>query len=59
VLSKKKKKDRTSQVQYFNVNSTGETWVSFVNVETKEQPKQWININTPKKSLNKGYLPGS
>jgi hypothetical protein len=40
------------------VNS-GETWVSFVNVETKEQSKQWMHTHSPnkprkfKQSLNK------
>jgi hypothetical protein len=24
-----------------------ETWVSFVNVETKEQSKQWMHTNSP------------
>jgi hypothetical protein len=27
----------------------GETWVSFVNVETKEQSKQWMHIHSPNK----------
>jgi DNA-binding transcriptional MocR family regulator len=32
------------------VRLTGdETWVSFVNVETKEQSKQWINTHSPNK----------
>jgi hypothetical protein len=38
------------------------TWVSFVNVETKEQSKQWVHThstNKPKKSLNKRCLPES
>jgi hypothetical protein len=26
-----------------------ETWVSCLNVETKEQPKQWMHTNSPKK----------
>jgi hypothetical protein len=36
------------------------TWVSFVNVETKEQYKLWIHTYSPnnKKSLNEGCLPG-
>jgi hypothetical protein len=43
------------------VRVTGdETWVSFVNVETKDQSKQWMHTNSPKKSrksLNKRCLP--
>jgi type IV secretory pathway VirD2 relaxase len=32
------------------VRVTGdESWVSFVNVETKEQSKQWMHIHLPKK----------
>jgi hypothetical protein len=32
------------------VRVTGdETWVSFVNVETKEQPKQWLHTHSPDK----------
>jgi hypothetical protein len=32
------------------VRITGyETWVSFVNVETKEQSKQWIHTRSPNK----------
>jgi hypothetical protein len=32
------------------VRVTGdETWVSFVNVETKEQSKQWMHTHSPKK----------
>jgi hypothetical protein len=27
----------------------GETWVSFVNVQTREQSKQWIHTHSPKK----------
>jgi hypothetical protein len=27
----------------------GETWVSFVNVETKEQTKQWMHTHSPRK----------
>jgi hypothetical protein len=27
-----------------------ETWVSFVNVETKEQPKQWMHTHSPKQA---------
>jgi hypothetical protein len=34
-----------------------ETWVSFVNVETKEQSKQWMHTHSPSKSLNKLCLP--
>jgi hypothetical protein len=36
------------------VRVTGdETWVSYVNVETKEQSKQWMNIHqSRRKSLN-------
>jgi hypothetical protein len=32
-----------------------ETWVPFVNVETKRQSKHWMHINSPKKPkrLNK------
>jgi hypothetical protein len=26
-----------------------ETWVSFVNVETKEQSRQWMHIHSPNK----------
>jgi hypothetical protein len=26
-----------------------ETWVQFVNVETKEQSKQWLHTHSPKK----------
>jgi hypothetical protein len=38
-----------------------ETWVSFVNVETKEQSKQWMHTHSPNKpeSLNKCCLPES
>jgi hypothetical protein len=25
-----------------------ETWISFMNVETKEQPKQWMHTYSPK-----------
>jgi hypothetical protein len=33
------------------VRATGEeTWVSFVNVETKEQPKQWMHTHSPNKT---------
>jgi hypothetical protein len=28
-----------------------ETWVSVVNVETKEQSKQWMHAYSPKKSI--------
>jgi hypothetical protein len=37
-----------------------ETWVSFVNVGTKEQSKQWLHTHSPNKpkNLNKP-LPGS
>jgi hypothetical protein len=38
-----------------------ETWVSFVNVETKEQSKQWMHTHihqTSQKSLNKCLLEG-
>jgi hypothetical protein len=28
----------------------GETWVSFVNVQTKEQSKQWMHTHSPNKS---------
>jgi hypothetical protein len=28
---------------------TDETWVSFVNVETKEQSKQWMHTHSPNK----------
>jgi hypothetical protein len=44
------------------VRVTGdETWVSFVNVETKEQSKQWMHTHSPNKpkSSNKRYLPES
>jgi hypothetical protein len=38
------------------VQITGnETWVSFVNVETKEQSKQWMH-QTSQTSLNKSLL---
>jgi hypothetical protein len=33
-----------------------ETWVSFVNIETKEQSKQWMHTHSPnkaKKCINK------
>jgi hypothetical protein len=34
------------------VRVTGdETWVSFVNVETKEQSKQWMHTHSPNKSI--------
>jgi hypothetical protein len=39
-----------------------ETWVSFVNVESKEQSKQWIHTHThqtSQKTLNKVCLPES
>jgi hypothetical protein len=38
-----------------------ETWVSFVNVETKEQSKQWMHKHSSNKSknLNKRCLPKS
>jgi hypothetical protein len=43
--------------EFFNniVWATGdETWVTFVNVETKEQSKQWMHVHqTSQKSLNK------
>jgi hypothetical protein len=29
-----------------------ETWVSFVNVETKEQSKQWMHTHSPNKPKN-------
>jgi hypothetical protein len=29
-----------------------ETWVSFVNVETKEQSKQWMHTHSPNKPIN-------
>jgi hypothetical protein len=29
-----------------------ETWVSFVNVETKEQSKQWMHTHSPNKPRN-------
>jgi tagatose-1,6-bisphosphate aldolase len=37
------------------------TWVSLVNVETKEKSKQWMHTHSPNKlkSLNKCYLPES
>jgi hypothetical protein len=44
------------------VRVTGdETWVSFVNVVTKEQSKQWMHTHSPTKpkSLNKCCLPES
>jgi hypothetical protein len=44
------------------VQLTGdETSVSFVDVETKEQSKQWMHTQSPNKprSLNKCYLPES
>jgi hypothetical protein len=31
------------------VQVTDETWVSFVNVETKEQSKQWLHTHSPNK----------
>jgi hypothetical protein len=36
-----------------------ETWVSFVNTETKEQSKQWMHTHSSNKpkSLNKQCLP--
>jgi hypothetical protein len=36
-----------------------ETWASFVNVETKEQSKQWMHTHSPNKPkiLNKRRLP--
>jgi hypothetical protein len=35
---------------FFNHMITdGETWVSFVNAQTKEQPKQWVHTHSPKK----------
>jgi hypothetical protein len=35
------------------------TWILFVNVETKEQSKQWIHTHSPNKpeELLKNYLP--
>jgi acyl-CoA thioesterase len=41
------------------VRVTGdETWVSFVNAETKEQSKQWMHTHSPKKPRKfKRYLP--
>jgi hypothetical protein len=45
------------------VQVTGdETWVSFVNVEAKEQLNQWMHThssNKPKKSLNERCPPES
>jgi hypothetical protein len=44
------------------VQVTGdETWVSFVNVKTKEQPKQWMHTHSPNKpkNLNVVCLPES
>jgi hypothetical protein len=44
------------------VRVTGdENWGSFVNVETKQQSKQWMHRHSPNmpKSLNKRYLPES
>jgi hypothetical protein len=33
-----------------NVRVTGDkTWVSFVNVETREQSNQWLHIHSPNK----------
>jgi hypothetical protein len=29
--------------------TSDETWVSFVNVETKEQSKQWMHTHSPNK----------
>jgi hypothetical protein len=29
-----------------------ETWVSFVNAEIKEQPKQWMHTRSPNKPKN-------
>jgi hypothetical protein len=35
-----------------------ETWVSFMNVETREQPKQWMHAHSPNKLKNvKQYVP--
>jgi hypothetical protein len=38
-----------------HIGTSDETWVSFVNVETKEQSKQWMHTHSPNKpkSLNK------
>jgi hypothetical protein len=47
--------------QFLNhiVRVTGdETWVSIVNVETKEQSKQWMHTHSPNKP-SKHCLPGS
>jgi hypothetical protein len=36
--------------EFFNHTVTGdETWDSFVNVETKEWPKQWMHTHSPNK----------
>jgi hypothetical protein len=32
-----------------HIMTGGETWVSCMNVETKEQSKQWMHIHSPKK----------
>jgi hypothetical protein len=37
--------------EFFNhIVTGGKTWVSFVNVETKEQSEQWMHTHSPNKS---------
>jgi macrodomain Ter protein organizer (MatP/YcbG family) len=42
-------KDGDEFLNYIVRVTTDETWVSFVNVETKEQSKQWVHTHPPNK----------
>jgi hypothetical protein len=40
------------------IRSTGdEIWGSFMNADTKDETKQWINTHSQTESLNKNHLP--
>jgi hypothetical protein len=42
-------KDGNEFLNYIIRVTGGETWVSFVNVKTKEQSKQWMHTHSPNK----------
>jgi type IV secretory pathway VirD2 relaxase len=55
-------KDDDEFLSHIVQETGGETWVSFVNVETKEQSKQWMHThspNKPKKFKTNDCLPES
>jgi hypothetical protein len=50
-------KDGDEFLNYITCVTGDETWISFVNVQTTAQSKQWMHIHSPNKPKKFKHLP--